>query len=393
MCSHDGGRDYLRRRISKEQYIVSGRFPFPPYPAGWFRVCDSSDLRSGQVRTLHYFGRDLVAFRGADGSPAVLDAFCPHLGAHLGLGKVQDGTLQCRFHGWRFDGSGSCVYLPENRRIPPRARASRWPVTEVNGQIMIYYHPDRADPSWEFPRFEENSKPGWTPFRPGPRWMIRSSPQEILENAVDLNHFSVLHGQQTISAQSLAIETDGPYLIHRTFQVYNIFKLARMISGDVTGPLDVHMYGLGAAVNRTVVHARIDLEYAFAFFITPVHEELVEMRSTLAMTQLGSRLATMLLRHKAMIEGRRTIAQDTPIWERKAYWSQPALGEGDHRIMPYRRWAAQFYDDARAPDNGQPPGPAARRQRAGQSPVGSAASPPAHSAPTSLGAGSSGPAD
>src|SRR5678809_465596 len=78
------------------------RFPFPPFPSGWFRVADAGDVRPGTVRPLRYFGRDLVLTRGADGAPHLFDAHCPHLGAHLGVGgRVVDGTLQCPFHGWR----------------------------------------------------------------------------------------------------------------------------------------------------------------------------------------------------------------------------------------------------------------------------------------------------
>ena len=58
------------------------RYPFPAYPNGWFRVAYSADLAVGDLRALHYFGRDLVLFRGEDGRAHVLDAHCAHLGAH-----------------------------------------------------------------------------------------------------------------------------------------------------------------------------------------------------------------------------------------------------------------------------------------------------------------------
>ena len=38
----------------------------------------------------------------------VMHAFCPHMGAHLGMGGVVVGNLlQCPFHGWSFDTSGA----------------------------------------------------------------------------------------------------------------------------------------------------------------------------------------------------------------------------------------------------------------------------------------------
>jgi nitrite reductase/ring-hydroxylating ferredoxin subunit len=115
-----------------------GRFPFP-IPNGWFIVAASDEVAPGDVVPLYYFGRDLVLFRGADGTPFVLDAYCPHLGAHLAAGgQVEDGCIRCPFHGWKFAGeTGRCVEVPydENqaarrgtrRTAAPRRTAPRTP--------------------------------------------------------------------------------------------------------------------------------------------------------------------------------------------------------------------------------------------------------------------------
>ncbi|MFN2425072.1 MAG: Rieske 2Fe-2S domain-containing protein, partial [Candidatus Binatia bacterium] len=70
---------------------TSPRYPMTPFPDGWFQVAYSDELEAGQVEPLHYFGRDYVLFRGADGEARVFDAFCPHLGAHLGYGGMVEG--------------------------------------------------------------------------------------------------------------------------------------------------------------------------------------------------------------------------------------------------------------------------------------------------------------
>src|SRR5437660_599117 len=66
--------------------VMSSRFPMPPFPSGWFRVATSADVSRGAVKPLRYFGKDLVVSRGEDGKAHVLDAHCPHMGAHLGYG-------------------------------------------------------------------------------------------------------------------------------------------------------------------------------------------------------------------------------------------------------------------------------------------------------------------
>jgi 3-ketosteroid 9alpha-monooxygenase subunit A len=59
----------------------------PPYPNGWFFVMLSHELKKGDVKTVRMFGQDVVAFRAMDGTAAVVDPFCAHLGAHLGEGR------------------------------------------------------------------------------------------------------------------------------------------------------------------------------------------------------------------------------------------------------------------------------------------------------------------
>src|SRR6185503_13577906 len=114
---------------------MTSRFPFTSYPTGWFRIAGRRDLPVGKVLALRYFGRDLVLFRTEDGKPHLLDAHCPHVGAHLGYGgKVLGNTIQCPFHGWQIDGQGACVKIPYSEKIPPE-RARSWPLLEVNGQI------------------------------------------------------------------------------------------------------------------------------------------------------------------------------------------------------------------------------------------------------------------
>ena len=71
-----------RRRVT---HFGERRYPFP-VPNGWFVVATSAEIAPGEVRALHYFDRDLVLYRTDSGEPRVLDAHCPHLGAHLGYG-------------------------------------------------------------------------------------------------------------------------------------------------------------------------------------------------------------------------------------------------------------------------------------------------------------------
>src|SRR4051812_45876125 len=80
------------------------RYPMSPYPTGWYLLAESGSVQPGDVVPLRYFGKDLVLFRTDAGEAVVLDAHCPHLGAHLGHGGTVEGeAIRCPFHSWRFE--------------------------------------------------------------------------------------------------------------------------------------------------------------------------------------------------------------------------------------------------------------------------------------------------
>ena len=119
---------------------IEKRFPFDAYPRGWFQVAYSREVDSGQVVGLHYCGRRLICYRGASGTPYVLDAYCPHLGADIAVGgAVAEDCIVCPFHGWRFDGAGQCVEQPnEDRPFCEKVKIPSHPTREYAGLIFAY---------------------------------------------------------------------------------------------------------------------------------------------------------------------------------------------------------------------------------------------------------------
>ena len=93
-----------------------------PFPFGWYVACYSDEIAEGEVKPLRYFGRDLAIWRGEDGKVRIIDAYCKHLGAHMGHGgKVHGNLLECPFHAWRYAGEEGVVKeIPYAKVIPPQ---------------------------------------------------------------------------------------------------------------------------------------------------------------------------------------------------------------------------------------------------------------------------------
>jgi phenylpropionate dioxygenase-like ring-hydroxylating dioxygenase large terminal subunit len=329
------------------------RFPLP-IPNGWFRVAFSHELAPGGVSPLHYFGQDLVLFRTTDGTPHVLDAHCAHLGAHLGHGgRVQGSALQCPFHGWLWDGTGRCLEVPYARKVPPKARMRAWLVREVNGIIWVHYHSQAESPHWEIPELPEYKSPEWLPFRPVHRWTIYCHPQDTMENGIDTGHVPFLHSQQTLAITDSTLEVDGPILVHRMSHTYNPLFTNRLLGSEVTGPLEFTYYGLGCWVSRVSVHRLLEFRFVTIFLYTPIDAESLEVHVVFSMQKIFNTAFTRVLAKRAIKELGRTLAQDIPIFNNKVYRSEPLLCDGDGPIMPYRRWARQFYTELPARTHAQ----------------------------------------
>jgi phthalate 4,5-dioxygenase len=97
-------------------------------------LADPRPLKAVRVLGLH-----LIVFRGADGRLGLLDRDCPHRGADLAFGRLEDGGVRCLFHGWLFDVDGRCLETPgepPESRICTRVRQKSYPV-QVHGGIIF----------------------------------------------------------------------------------------------------------------------------------------------------------------------------------------------------------------------------------------------------------------
>ena len=110
----------------------------PQYAHDWFSPLRSCDVVPGKITNFTFMGNDLIAFRDEAGKVVVLDATCPHFGAHRGVGgRVVDGCVRCPFHGLHFDASGQCVkgdFVKDAKHLR-HVRSAPWTVHELAASI------------------------------------------------------------------------------------------------------------------------------------------------------------------------------------------------------------------------------------------------------------------
>src|SRR5262245_49708389 len=93
-------------------------------------VCKVGELPEGQAKAV-VVGDKVIALFNDQGTYCAIDDTCPHMGASLSTGCLENGVVTCPWHGWRFrvrDGAWA-----DN----PRVRTGCYPVRVVGDEIQI----------------------------------------------------------------------------------------------------------------------------------------------------------------------------------------------------------------------------------------------------------------
>ena len=316
------------------------RYPFPSVPDGWFSVGASHDFAVGQVVTLHYLGEELVAFRGGDRVVRVFDAYCPHLGAHLGVGgRVCGDGIACPFHGWRFDGTGRLVEVPRLDRLPPRVSAVSWEVAEANGRIFVWHHALGHSPTYGIVTYRDDGTP-WTPWRID-TYRVRVHVQDLTENIIDRSHFLHVHDMAAPDNEQFEVTFDGPSMV-----VDQRIKVTAVSKEGVEVQTRTTTCGPGIAAVEVKEGLLDMLTYITQ---TPIDDETTEITISFSMRALDDAALTASISELNAKTTNLQFTQDVPIWENKIYRERPVLTAVDGPVSQYRRWFRQFYSTMEIP--------------------------------------------
>ncbi len=157
-------------------------------PAVTLHEIDNPERAPVRVQLL---GRPFVAFRDGRGNIGFLDEHCPHRGASLALGRLDDCGITCIYHGWKMAADGEILDTPNilGDDVKKRMRARAYPTRVAGGIVWAYIGDPEEEPA--FPRFS------WFDLDDDHvltnRHIVDCNFVQVQESLVDTTHLGFLH--------------------------------------------------------------------------------------------------------------------------------------------------------------------------------------------------------
>ncbi|XP_067132595.1 cholesterol 7-desaturase nvd-like isoform X1 [Centruroides vittatus] len=359
------GYDYLRPKARKLRQNLSllvrevketrdsSELP-PVYPNGWIPLMESRDLAIGQSVPVTALGHQFAIFRGKTGKSFVLDAFCPHLGAHLGVkSKVYGDCVQCPFHGWLFSGKdGSCQKIPYTDKVPKFAKVKTWTSLEQNGFIYVWHHAEGHPPYWKPPIIPEIEQGLWS-YKGRTQYTTNCHTQELPENGADIMHLDSIHQASIFSGSNFHPDNWWNFCKHiwssswnedpepnqhmTTMKITNYIKIFGISLPWFSASLDIKQIG------PAIVHLYITSIFGRGIFIQSITPER-PLQQKIVHHYYGPRFSQISASILLLLEAK-MVERDVLVWNNKKFLKAPLLVKEDKFILRFRRWYSQFYSE------------------------------------------------
>jgi phenylpropionate dioxygenase-like ring-hydroxylating dioxygenase large terminal subunit len=167
----------------------------------WYPVVLGKDL-DDKPQKVRMIGQDFVVFRDSAGTANCLANTCTHRGGSLAGGKIKGDCIECPYHGWQFDGQGTCHRIPSlgpDGKIPARTRVDAYPVVEKYGLVFAFLGDlpeSERPPMMEIPEFDDEGwRATWLTFD------IDYNYERSIENGLDPAHNEFVHPTHGFSGE------------------------------------------------------------------------------------------------------------------------------------------------------------------------------------------------
>jgi 3-ketosteroid 9alpha-monooxygenase subunit A len=317
----------------------------PSLTQTWIFIGFADQLKNAVAKPVYFMDRDLVLWKSQSGIISLQDAFCPHMGAHLGHGKIRGELLECIFHKRTFNGEGKCQGFGKNNKS--------YPISITHNMIFAWF--GDTPPTWEMPDFLSGF-----PEQPDTKWKILRSkkinydfhPKELLDNTVDAIHFKTFH-DQCISYKPIEILDSPPHqFVSKLIFLGNpqLEKLKKEFILDLVtesfGPCTLTVSSTIRVFNRVFL-------LKFIFLCTPVKGKNTDYTLATAVLaehktkrSFGRKIFDYLYNNFAFhMQVKEFVKESEQIWKHKTFLPRPDFFPKETAMEAYRQWYSQFYVD------------------------------------------------
>lgn len=179
----------LNKLITETGPGTSGGALFRKY---WQPVALRRELPAqGEPMHVRILSEDLVLFREETGAVGLLGLRCPHRGADLSYGRVEEGGIRCLYHGWLFSRDGTCLErpnVPQGKEARSSFKHVAYPCIEVGDAILAYLGEGLPPP---VPNYEFLTAPDG--YRFSHKFYHECNYLQANEGNLDPSHTSFLH--------------------------------------------------------------------------------------------------------------------------------------------------------------------------------------------------------
>jgi phenylpropionate dioxygenase-like ring-hydroxylating dioxygenase large terminal subunit len=234
----------------------------------WHVVAYAPDLPEAKPTRVRLLEEDIVLWRLGEKIHAWRD-ICLHRGTRLSLGKVENDTLICPYHGWTYNEEGQCIRFPAHpdQKPPARARAQVYSVQVKYDWVWVTL----GNPSHDIAPFPQWGNPAFRKVHCGPYAFDASGPRAI-ENFLDVTHFPFVHqgylgdpAHADINDYEAEITPEG--VIARNISVWQPDP-----DGTGQGARVTYTYRAMRPLTAYFVKSQAGPSFAMYFTITPVEE-------------------------------------------------------------------------------------------------------------------------